>query len=244
MDSAAAIATITPTPMQIAKEIATKVCYIQWLTRLDQCDIQCRPDNTTSDYYILEPTIIHFILQNVNHSILMAGGALAANASFTTSNIVALDSAIRNATSQSSIYTPVSNTSSSNTLPSNILTTPSNLNANHISNQSYQLVLTVPKATHPRIKYSGTKKPEDMSPLLVELPATATNLSTTAANVLEISVNGHLAWCTIFFAIWKKQLRSFPRIISHNWTIHNFTNSFCFFFFPFCFSFSIIICIA
>lgn len=55
------------------------------------------------------------------------------------------------------------------------------------NNQSYQLLFaTVPKTSHPRIKYSGLKKnADDMAPLIVEavLPANASN----TANILDIS---------------------------------------------------------
>lgn len=55
------------------------------------------------------------------------------------------------------------------------------------NNQSYQLLFaTVPKtSSHPRIKYSGLKKSDDMAPLIVEavLPSNASN----TANILDIS---------------------------------------------------------
>lgn len=57
------------------------------------------------------------------------------------------------------------------------------------NNQSYQLLFaTVPKTSHPRIKYSGLKKSDDISPLIVEavIPA-ASNLSANTANILDIS---------------------------------------------------------
>lgn len=55
------------------------------------------------------------------------------------------------------------------------------------NNQSYQLLFaTVPKTSHPRIKYSGLKKSDDMAPLIVEavLPS---NASASTANILDIS---------------------------------------------------------
>lgn len=59
------------------------------------------------------------------------------------------------------------------------------------NNQSYQLLFaTVPKTTsHPRIKYSGLKKTDDMAPLIVEavLPANTSNLTANTANILDIS---------------------------------------------------------
>lgn len=58
------------------------------------------------------------------------------------------------------------------------------------NNQSYQLLFaTVPKTSHPRIKYSGLKKSDDMAPLIVEavLPANTPNLSANTANILDIS---------------------------------------------------------
>lgn len=54
------------------------------------------------------------------------------------------------------------------------------------NSQSYQLLFaTVPKTSHPRIKYSGLKKTDDIAPLIVEavLPASASN----TANILDIS---------------------------------------------------------
>lgn len=47
----------------------------------------------------------------------------------------------------------------------------------------------MPKALHPHIKYSGLKKSDVMSPLIVEavLPGNASNLSTNTANILDIS---------------------------------------------------------
>lgn len=58
------------------------------------------------------------------------------------------------------------------------------------NNQSYQLLFaTVPKTSHPRIKYSGLKKSDDIAPLIVEamLPANASALSANTANILDIS---------------------------------------------------------
>lgn len=76
--------------------------------------------------------------------------------------------------------------SSSHALTSTILTS-SNMTVATNNNQSYQLLFaTVPKTSHPRIKYSGLKKnADDMAPLIVEavLPANASN----TANILDIS---------------------------------------------------------
>lgn len=58
------------------------------------------------------------------------------------------------------------------------------------NNQSYQLLFaTVPKTSHPRIKYSGLKKSDDCAPLIVEavLPASASNLTANTANILDIT---------------------------------------------------------
>lgn len=86
---------------------------------------------------------------------------------------------------------PVASSSStpSHALSSTILTS-SNMTVATNNNQSYQLLFaTVPKTSHPRIKYSGLKKSDDMTPLIVEavLPANASNLSANTANILDIS---------------------------------------------------------
>lgn len=58
------------------------------------------------------------------------------------------------------------------------------------NNQSYQLLFTaVPKVSHPRIKYSGVKKGDDVAPLIVEavqIPASS-NLTANTASILDIS---------------------------------------------------------
>lgn len=115
------------------------------------------------------------------------------NTNFTANNIVSIDTikTITQSTSQAFTNTVSGGgtASTSNTLPSTILTTPTNMTVTN-NNQSYQLLFTtVPKTSHPRIKYSGLKKTDDVTPLIVEavqLPATA-NLSTNTANILDIS---------------------------------------------------------
>lgn len=78
----------------------------------------------------------------------------------------------------------------SHTLSSTILTSSNMTAVATNNNQSYQLLFaTVPKTSHPRIKYSGLKKSDDIAPLIVEavLPASASNLSANTANILDIS---------------------------------------------------------
>lgn len=90
-------------------------------------------------------------------------------------------STIASVASSSSAVTPA--------LSSTILTS-SNINLTTNNNQSYQLLFaTVPKTSHPRIKYSGLKKSDDMAPLIVEavLPAGASNLTGNTTNILDIS---------------------------------------------------------
>lgn len=90
----------------------------------------------------------------------------------------------------SAISSVASSSSVTHALTSTILTS-SNMTVATNNNQSYQLLFaTVPKtSSHPRIKYSGLKKSDDMAPLIVEavLPSNASNLSANTANILDIS---------------------------------------------------------
>ncbi|XP_031629849.1 longitudinals lacking protein, isoforms H/M/V-like isoform X4 [Contarinia nasturtii] len=85
------------------------------------------------------------------------------------------------------VSTISSSSSSSLASSSHTILTSSNMTVATNNSQSYQLLFaTVPKTTHPRIKYSGLKKTDDMAPLIVEavLPA---NASANTANILDIS---------------------------------------------------------
>lgn len=125
------------------------------------------------------------------------------NASFSANNILSIDTIKsvahqhhqQQSTSQSNAFntnnsSAIAQSSSSNTLSSTILTTPSNMTLTNNS-QSYQLLFTtVPKvSSHPRIKYSGLKKGDDVAPLIVEavqIPASS-NLTANTASILDIS---------------------------------------------------------
>lgn len=73
-----------------------------------------------------------------------------------------------------------------NTLPSTLLTTPANLTVAANTSQSYQLLFTTVSKSHPRIKYSGLKKVDEKTPVLVEAGIMPT-ISANATNIIDIS---------------------------------------------------------
>lgn len=98
---------------------------------------------------------------------------------FKPSNIVSIDTT-NNTIVPSSIFP------TSNALPASLLTTPANLTIGANTTQSYQLLFTTVSKSHPRIKYSGLKKIDEKTPVLVETGVVPT-INANASNIIDIS---------------------------------------------------------